>query len=126
MVLALKTEEGLTARNATSSRSWKSERIEPWGLFDFSPVRFRNQTHVSYIACYLSAGDVRYMSLIPRSGRSPGGGHGNPLQYCCLENPTDGGAWWWAMVHGIAELDMTEATQHTAPRPLLDFWTQGC
>ena len=41
-----------------------------------------------------SAGDIRDASLIPGSGRSPGGGHGNPLQYSCLENPIDRGAWW--------------------------------
>ena len=35
-------------------------------------------------------------------GDSPGGGHGTPLQYTCLENPTDGGA-WWAAVHGVTE-----------------------
>ena len=40
-------------------------------------------------------------------GRSPGIGNGNPLQYSCLENPTDRGA-WWATVHGVAELDKTE------------------
>ena len=45
--------------------------------------------------------------LIPGSGRSPGGGNGNPLQYSCQENPTDIGS-WWATVHGIAESDMTE------------------
>ena len=39
---------------------------------------------------------------IPGSGRSPGEGNGNPLQYSCLENPTDGGA-WWATVHGVAK-----------------------
>ena len=44
---------------------------------------------------------------IPGLERSPGEGNGNPLQYSCLENPTDGGA-WWATVHGVAELDMTE------------------
>ena len=38
--------------------------------------------------------------LIPESGRSPGGGHGNPLQYSCLENPMDRGA-WPATVHGV-------------------------
>ena len=37
------------------------------------------------------------------------GGHGNPLYYPCLENPMDRGA-WWALVHSIAELDLTEAT----------------
>ena len=39
---------------------------------------------------------------IPGSGRSPGEGNGNPLQYSCLENPMDRGA-WWATVHGIAK-----------------------
>ena len=38
--------------------------------------------------------------LIPGLGRSPGGGHGNPLQYSCLENPMDRGP-WWAIVHGV-------------------------
>ena len=40
--------------------------------------------------------------LIFGSGRSPGGGHGNPLEYSCLENPMDRGA-WWAIVHGVAK-----------------------
>jgi len=44
----------------------------------------------------------RDMGSIPVSGRSPGGGHGNPLQDSCLENPIDGGA-WWATVHGVTE-----------------------
>ena len=39
------------------------------------------------------AGDVKDAGSIPRSGRSPGGGHGNPLQCSCLENPMDRGAW---------------------------------
>ena len=40
-----------------------------------------------------NAGDLRDMGSIPGSGRSPEGGHGNPLQYTCLENPMDRGAW---------------------------------
>ena len=47
------------------------------------------------------------LGLIPGSGRSPGGGKGNPLEYTCLENPMDGGD-WWATVHGVAELDTAE------------------
>ena len=41
-----------------------------------------------------SAGDTGDKGLIPGSGRSPRGGHGNPLQYSCLENPKDRRAWW--------------------------------
>ena len=46
-----------------------------------------------------NAGDSRDVGLIPGLGRSPGVGNGKPLQYSCLENPTDRGA-WWAKVHG--------------------------
>ena len=45
-------------------------------------------------------------------GQSPGGGHGNPLQYSCLENLMNRGA-WQDTVHGISELDMTEVTEHS-------------
>ena len=56
------------------------------------------------------AGDIRDTGLILGLGRSSGGGHGNPLQYSCLENPKDRGA-WQATVHGVTkELDMTEET----------------
>ena len=47
------------------------------------------------------AGDLRDVVSIPGLGRSPGGGHGNPLQYSCLKKPTDIGA-WWATVHKVA------------------------
>ena len=49
-----------------------------------------------------NAGYLRDASSIPGSGRSPGEGNGNPLQYSCLENPMDRGA-WWATVHGVAK-----------------------
>ena len=49
-----------------------------------------------------NARDLRDSGLIPASGRSPGGGHVNPLQYSCLENPMDRGA-WWAIVRGFVK-----------------------
>ena len=49
-----------------------------------------------------SACNVGDLGSIPGSGRSPGEGNGNPLQYSCPENPMDGGA-WWAAVHGVAK-----------------------
>ena len=49
-----------------------------------------------------SAYNVGDLGSIPGSGRSPGEGNGNPLQYSCLENPMDGGA-WWATIHGVAK-----------------------
>ena len=49
-----------------------------------------------------NVGDARDEGLIPGSGRSPGGGHGNPLLYSCLANPMDRGA-WWAAVLGVAK-----------------------
>ena len=50
----------------------------------------------------VSASNVGDLGSIPRSGKSPGEGNGNPLQYSCLENPMDGEA-WWATVLGVAK-----------------------
>ena len=58
---------------------------------------FPDGSEVKPSAC--NSGD---MGSIPGLGRSPGEGNGNPLQYSCLENPMDGGA-WWATVHGVAK-----------------------
>ena len=50
----------------------------------------------------VNAGDIRDSGLIPGSGRCPGGGHSNPLQFSCLENSIDRRA-WWAPVHRVAK-----------------------
>ena len=67
-------------------------------------VRRLGQPRASQVALAVknplaNAGDT---GLTPGSGRSPGGGNSNLLQYTCLENPTDRGA-WWATVHGFAK-----------------------
>ena len=61
-----------------------------------------------------NAGDIRDTSSIPGSGRSPGGGHGNPFQCSCLENLMDRGV-WWATVHGVTESDTTATEPHSPP-----------
>ena len=74
-----------TQKKKTSSCSLSSR----WGFPDGSEVK----------ASACNAGDL---GLIPGLGRTPGEGNGNPLQYSCLENPVDGGA-WWATAHGVAK-----------------------
>ena len=83
--------------------------------------------------CSLSAnaGDLRDMGLIPGSGRSPEGGHDNPLQYSCLENPMDRGA-WWATVHrsqGVAHDERLSTHVHSVYHNVLDskaHWLIRC
>ena len=66
-----------------------------------------------------NAGATGDAGSIPGSRRSPGGGHGNPLQYSCLENPTDRGA-WRATVRGVTESDVTEwVCMHVQSAPWL-------
>ena len=71
---------------------WRRNRL-PTPVFIGFPGGSDNKESVC------KAGDL---GLIPRLGRSPGGGHGNSLQYSCLEKPMGRGA-WWATVHGVAK-----------------------
>ena len=57
--------------------------------------------------------------MIPGLGRSPRKGNGNPVQYSCLKNPLDRGA-WWATVHVVAESDTTDQLAHTLTLLLLE------
>ena len=58
-----------------------------------------------------SAYNARDLGLIPGSGRSPGEGNGTPLQYSCLENPMDRGA-WWATVHSVPKSQIQLSNKH--------------
>ena len=58
--------------------------------------------------CFPGGSGVKASASIPGLGRSPGEGNGNPLQYSCLENPMDGGAWWATVHGGHNESDTTE------------------
>ena len=71
-----------------------------------------------------NAGDTREGGSIPELGRSPGGGHGNPLRYSSLENPTDRGAWRATVCTATKESDRTEVTEHI-PHRLLQFLRTG-
>ena len=90
-------------------------RILKWVAFSYSRGSSwpGDRNYIFYVSCtgkqilFGSVGkestcNARDEDLIPGLGRSPGVGHGNPLQYFCLDNPTDRGA-WWATVHGVAK-----------------------
>ena len=64
-----------------------------------------------------SPSDTRDMGSIRGSGRSPGKGSGNPLQYSCLETPMDGGAWQTTVVYGVARVEHDRA-KHIRTLPL--------
>ena len=86
--------------------------VQPQPYFPVNPVIPNWQNHImqpgaSLVALAVkkqpaNAGDMWHVGLIPGSGRSPGGGHDNPLPYSCLENPMDRGA-WQATVHRVSE-----------------------
>ena len=62
-----------------------------------------------------NTGDIRDVGSIPRLGRPPGGGHDNPLQCSCLENPMDRGAWEQATVHAVTkcQIQLKQLSTHT-------------
>ena len=71
-------------------------------MTDFRFIHLTSQVALVVKNLSAKAGDTRNTSPVPGSGRSPGGGHGNPLQYSCLANPVDRGA-WQAAVHMVAK-----------------------
>ena len=94
------------SRNSLYSYMYDSENTIHFLImksFKLTMLRFR-AFQVALVVRNLPAneGDIRDTGSIPGSGRSPEGGHGNPLQYYCLGNPMDKGA-WWDKTHGVAK-----------------------
>ena len=89
-------------------------------------LSFHLSIHLSGLPCGSvgkeSSCDAGDTGSIPRPGRSPGGGPGNPLQYSSLENPMDRGA-WWAIVHGVTEsrAQLEWLSAHPLVQPSLPF-----
>ena len=83
-------------------KNLKSEKLEANKLE--AVIMIQGAPQVALVVKNLPAntGDIRDSDLIPGLGRSPGGGHGNPLQYSCLENHMGRGV-WWATVHGVTK-----------------------
>ena len=74
--------------------------ISPFFAVFSEQIGFSDDSMAKESTC--NGGDIADAHSVPGLGRSPGGGNGNPLQYSCLEDPTDRGA-WWATVHGVAK-----------------------
>ena len=76
---------------------------------------------------FANAGDLRDAGSIPELGRSPGGGYGNPIQYSCLENPIDRGA-WWATVHRVtqSQTQIKQLNTHTLISILFHRYIDMC
>ena len=95
---AMGSQEGWTLlSHSTTNHITRVKCSAPWDLFGTSLSGFPGGSDGKVSAC--NAGDP---GSIPGSERSPEEGNGNPLQYSCLENSTDGGA-CWATVHGVAK-----------------------
>ena len=112
-------------RESLGENSESRRKSHPrWGLAHPSPILLlqeKESEHKGFLKLHnaqmvlvvkhlpANAGEAGDMSSIPRSGRSHGGGNGNPLQSSCLENSMDRGA-WLATVHGVTESETTEVT----------------
>ena len=94
--------KNLPAMQETQVQSLGQEDPLEKGMVTYSSILWASQVALVVKNLPASVGDVRDPGSVPGSGRSPGGGHGNSLQYCCLENPMDRGA-WWATVHRVTK-----------------------
>ena len=100
-------EEGWMKENqalSQQSRWFLSQQLVIWmiSFWTFESSQRASQVVLVVKSLPANAGDFRDKGSIPGLERSPGGGHMNPLQYSCQENPTERGA-WWATVHRVAK-----------------------
>ena len=96
-ILFFQVKSCFIKRNKVHVHTETDKNVRRIFLHNNNKLMTHGGSEVKASAC--SAGDL---GSIPGLGRSPGEGNGNPLQYSCLENPMDGGA-WWATVHGVAK-----------------------
>ena len=107
----IKSGEMLERASSKSFPHWKSQRLSHQSFPKDSKYKYNRafQVVLGVKNPAATTGDPRDMGLIPGSGRSLGGRHGNPLQYSCLVNLMDRGA-CQATVHGVVECSMAETT----------------
>ena len=95
MLILVRLKTALTLANISNVSLHHSQQIIfKIGIYVTMPFIWASQLAVVVSNLPANAGDVRNTSSIPESGRSTAGGHDNPLQYFCLENPMDRGVWW--------------------------------
>ena len=96
--------QGCLTTRPPAAGSSSNSGFTSWGLISRRVLTILRTFQVALVVRNppANAGDLRDMGSIPGSGRSPGGGYSTLLQYFCLENPMDRGA-WQATVHGVAE-----------------------
>ena len=124
-VQSLNSQSPRSSPTQNSAPSWRQSQHHHHGRASHgsragSGIRSTHTRRASQVARVVknspaNAGDVRDASSIPALGRSPGGGHGNPLQYSCLENPMDRGA-WRAMAHRVTKTLKRLGTQALCAR----------
>ena len=110
----------LHAHAHTDTYTHKHTHTAYLGHSDYSNIGWiyaRPYTQSSQVALVVNAppahaGGIKDIGLTPGSGRFLRGGNGNPLQYTCLEDPMDRGA-WWATVYGVAKSQTRLSNQHT-------------
>ena len=119
----------LTTHSHVCARVWTCACVCTCIKSTHTKLHFITYHHHSQVAQLVknlpaNARDVRDSSSIPGSGRFPGEGNGNPLQYSCLKNPMERGA-WQATVHGVTEswtwLNIHTHTHRPITKPVLDY-----